>query len=160
MNKFCSTAILGIGSPHGDDQFGWAVIDRLAKMDFADVQLRKITHPVDLIPALDTHHHVLLVDASVGLPKNLPFLKVAFIHTADSKLVQETPSRSTHSLGLSATLRLAESLGKRTSHVTLWIGHGKSFEPMSDMSLAVTAAAEDCAVAIAKELYNARNVAC
>jgi hydrogenase maturation protease len=160
MNKLCSAAILGIGSAHGDDQFGWAVIDRLAKMDFADVRLRKIIHPVDLIPELDTNESVLLVDAGVGLPRNVPFLKIASIDAADWKLVHDMPSRSTHNLGLSSTLRLAESLGKRTSHVTLWIGHGKSYEPMSDMSSSIASAAEDCAVAIAKELCDARIVAC
>jgi hydrogenase maturation protease len=160
MSNFYSTVILGIGSPHGDDQFGWAVIDRLAKTDFADVRLRKINHPVDLIPELDENDRVLLVDAGVGLPQNVPFLKIDSIEAADWKRVQEPPSRSTHNLGFSSTLRLAESLGKRTSHVTFWIGHGKSYQPMSDMSSAIASAAEDCAVAIAKELCDARKVAC
>lgn len=160
MNKLCSTAIIGIGSPHGDDQFGWVVVDRLAKMGFSNVTLRKINHPVDLLPHLDAHDQVLLVDAGVGLPRDLPFLMVTSIDSVDCSLIEEMPSRSTHRLGLSSTLRLAKTLGKRTGHVTLWIGHGRSYEPMSDMSSAVISAASDCAVAIEKELCDARNVAC
>ena len=160
MSMVCSTVIIGIGSPHGDDQFGWVVIDELATMDSGDAILRKINSPVDLIPELETYNRVILVDASIGLPRNEPFLKLMYMDAKDHKLIREMPGRSTHDIGLYLTLRMAESLGKRTDHVILWIGHGETFDKMSEMSSATSMAASECATTIAMEMCDARNVAC
>lgn len=160
MKDLGTTIIIGIGSPHGDDQFGWTVVDHLASLNDADVKLHKISNPVDLIPELEAYERVILIDASVGLPQLTPFMRLDYADLVDRKLVQEMPSQSTHDVGLYLALRMAESLCKKTSHVSLWIGRGKSFAPMSKMNSTTAMAATDCAAAIAKELCDARNVAC
>ena len=160
MSEVCSTIVIGVGSSHGDDQFGWAVVDELGSMDVAGATLRKINNPVDLIPELETHKQVIVVDASIGLPRSAPFLRLSYNDAKDHKLVREIPSPSTHAIGLYLMLRMAESLGKRTDHLTLWIGRGESFEKLAVMSSATAIASHDCATAIAKELCDARNVAC
>ncbi len=154
--------VIGIGSPHGDDQFGWAVIDALdARSTTSGTStLRKISNPIDLLYELDGYERVILVDAGVGLPENVPFLRLNFAEAHDRQWIQDLPSRSTHDFGLYQTLQMAQSLGKPTDHVRLWIGLGQSFAPMVELNETMSMAAHACAEAIAKELCDARNVAC
>jgi hydrogenase maturation protease len=117
-------------------------------------------HPIDLICELDASERLLLIDAGTGLPNNVPFLRINFCDGEDCKRFQKTPNRSTHQLGLSLALRLAESLGKRIDHLILWVGQVQSLSPMSDMSPAARLAVQACCVAIQKELCDARKVTC
>ena len=55
--------ILGVGSPSGDDQAGWLVIDALAGLA-NDFDLRKLDRPgAGLIELLDGMERVILIDA-------------------------------------------------------------------------------------------------
>ncbi len=157
MNDSCSTVVVGISSPNGDDQFGWAVVDRLAKSQHNDVSFRKINNPVDLVAELETHERVLVVDAGMGLPQTVPLLTLAYKSAADRKIVQELPPGSTHDIGLDLTLRMAESLGKPTDHVSLWIGRGTTFDRLGEMSSSTRAAVDLCAAAIKDFLSNCRD---
>lgn len=153
-------AIIGIGSPHGDDQFGWAVVDDLKVILFSCNGLRfeKINNPVDLIPSLDESDRVILVDAAVGLPDGRWFQKLDLANVDDRAMIQEFLHYGTHDVGVDLVLRMAESLGKRTDHVELWIGNAKVFERLSTMSPEIAIAAKRCAAAIAKELCDARTI--
>lgn len=70
--------IAGIGSPHGDDQAGWAVIDHLSsRLDSAqpNVTLRRIKVPHELIDHLDGVNDLHLVDAASTPPDEEPRLR-------------------------------------------------------------------------------------
>ncbi|MGB7344716.1 MAG: hypothetical protein WBD20_10905 [Pirellulaceae bacterium] len=160
MNNLAARVIIGIGSPHGDDQFGWAVINELQSINEVGVSLRKINHPIDLITDLDTHDEVVLIDAAKGLSPEHAFQKLVFNNPVHRKLIQEIPSSGTHDMGVYETLQLAAMLGKRTDHVTLWIGKAAVFDQLAEMATSTKLAAKQCAATIAKELCDARNVAC
>jgi hydrogenase maturation protease len=155
-----TTIVIGIGSTHGDDQFGWAVVDNLASMKLVGLKLLKVCNPVDIINELETHERVILVDACDDLPRSSPILKLNYSEAKDQGLVRETTKRSTHNFGLEMSLRLAKSLGRPTDHVTLWIGRGESFSMISEMGSTTAKVAVDCAQLITEELCDARNVTC
>ena len=62
--------ILGIGSPSGDDQAGWLVVDALRAAGLGNVPDRiidKLDRPgANLIPLLQDADHVILIDAMQG----------------------------------------------------------------------------------------------
>ncbi|TWU46701.1 hypothetical protein [Rubripirellula reticaptiva] len=163
MNSSCTTIVIGVGSPHGDDQFGWVVIDQLDLRQLRGAKTLKISNPVDLIPYLASYEHVVLVDACIGLPRGQDFLRLGYANAIDRERIQKLPCRSTHDFGIHLALRTAEVLGERTEHVALWIGRGESFERMSDMREETVKRAIACADeiegAIEKVLCDARIVA-
>lgn len=56
--------ILGIGSPAGDDQAGWLVVDVLQAAGLEDVEIDKLDRPgASLIPLLADVSHLILIDA-------------------------------------------------------------------------------------------------
>jgi hydrogenase maturation protease len=59
--------ILGIGSPSGDDQAGWLVVDALQDAGLEDVDIDKLDRPgASLIPLLAGVSHLILIDAMRG----------------------------------------------------------------------------------------------
>ena len=160
MNPRSSSIVIGVGSSHGDDQFGWAVVDDLQSRDIANVALCKCNHPIDVIERLQTYERVFLVDACTGMPPGQKLRRLSYSDARDRTLLHELPGRSSHEIGLFVTLRLADSLGKPTDRVVLWIGKGRDFQRMSDMSREMAVTTAECADAIDRELCDARNVAC
>ena len=62
------TLVAGIGSPHGDDQAGWLVADRLTReLHRDDVAVRKATSPTELLNWLDGTERLIVCDACCGL---------------------------------------------------------------------------------------------
>lgn len=172
MNAHVSTVVIGIGSPHGDDQFGWAVVDALrsclhgkhagnelsghaAGISQRTLSLRKINNPIDLISELESYQKVIVVDACIGLPRSEPFRKLAYADLTDRSFLEEMPGRGTHEIGVGLTLRMSQSLKKPLNHVVLWIGSGTLFEKMNPMSASSVNTARECAAAIVKELCDA-----
>lgn len=151
-------AVIGLGSPNGDDQIGWQVVDRLASMGFDSVQFQKINNAIDVLPFLETSDHVHLVDAAVGMPSKTLFRKLSYSDPQERKLIQEVPTPDTHDIGPYLILRLAESLEKPTEHVTLWIGNGSTFGRREEMSETGQHAADACVGALIVELCDARDV--
>ncbi|MFV2065944.1 MAG: hypothetical protein ACC645_03120 [Pirellulales bacterium] len=58
-----ATRIIGLGSPHGDDQAGWLAVDRLAQIDELDAQPIALRITTDLLDYLDGCQHLILIDA-------------------------------------------------------------------------------------------------
>ncbi|MFP5409186.1 MAG: hydrogenase maturation protease [Gammaproteobacteria bacterium] len=59
--------ILGIGSPSGDDQAGWLVVDVLQAAGLEDVDIDKLDRPgTRLIPLLAGVSRLILIDATRG----------------------------------------------------------------------------------------------
>ncbi len=153
-----STVILGLGSPHGDDQFGWAVVDQIAEMQIDHLSLRKINHPIDIIEELSNRESVIIVDAAVGLPAGKTLHRLDYANPDDRSLIRENPSRGTHDFGIERVLRLAESLRKRLDHVGLWIASGERFERLGEMTDQVKRSVDECSAAIIAEVCHARMV--
>lgn len=101
--------ILALGSPHGDDQVGWCVADRLASDPDLAGCVFKLYHPLQMIEMFRDGRATLIVDAcrSGAAPGTVRRLE------ADSLDELPTAGISTHGGSVAEVLRLAEALGRR-----------------------------------------------
>ena len=113
--------ILGIGSPHGDDELGWRAIDILGSENLSD---RLSTHRLELLrldrpgPRLIEHltgaNLVVIVDAmtSGSAPGTVRRLDLNELETVLAPV-------SSHGLDLPASLALADALGMVTTDIVV-----------------------------------------
>ncbi|OYW37426.1 MAG: hypothetical protein B7Z35_09980 [Hydrogenophilales bacterium 12-61-10] len=143
--------ILGIGSPSGDDQAGWLVVDALAALGVqarSDVVIDKLDRPgVQLLALLKNADWVILVDAMQG--DGRPG-QVQRFDRKDWPAYRE--GLSSHGLGVIDALLLARELGQLPARLDVYgitIGSANPGESVHD---AVMAAATQLARRIADEL--------
>ncbi|MEK7991691.1 MAG: hydrogenase maturation protease [Thiotrichaceae bacterium] len=99
--------VIGIGSPYGDDQLGWKVIDALENTFSQPVSLLRCEAPVtDLLTYLKQAEFAILVDA---IHAELPIGQIC--SWSQLSLLPET-SVSSHGMNLMTLLQLAENLGQ------------------------------------------------
>ena len=143
--------ILGIGSPAGDDQAGWLTVDALLAggVPAGDAfTVEKLDRPgANLIPLLDSASWVILVDAmqSEGQPGR--------IRRFDQK---DWPGYghglSSHGFGVLDALSVAQALASLPARLDLYGIEIGSARPGDEPGLAVQAAAQHLARALAEEL--------
>jgi hydrogenase maturation protease len=145
--------VVGIGSPHGDDQVGWRLIGELAGMDHLRVRAEVLATPLDILNDLAGVDTLVVVDAcDAGLAPG-------------GVLIRDWPwpceergKASSHGLGIEAVLRLAEQLGRIPSRVVLFGVQTNRLEESPDLSGAlagVLPGIEDQLQALIRELcYN------
>jgi hydrogenase maturation protease len=100
--------IMGIGSPHGDDQLGWVAIDRLQPLLPAGISARKARGGLELLESLEGHDSAVIIDAAA--PAGRPGTFRTF--NWPSSLLANCERLSTHGLGLVAALELAMVLDR------------------------------------------------
>lgn len=143
------TLIVGIGSPHGDDQAGWLVAEHLAgKLDRADVAVRKAALPAALLDWLDGTDRLIVCDACRGLGRSG---KVKRWTWPDRELVDVAWS-GTHDLPLPAVLQLADRLGRLPQFVVVWSVEGADGNALAGLSFQVAAALPKLVADIAAEV--------
>ncbi len=98
--------IVGLGSPHGDDQLGWIAIDRLRPQLPAGISAQKVRDGFELLDSLEGHDSAFIIDAAA--PAGQPGTCRSF--NWPSPLLADGERLTTHSLGLVAALQLAEVL--------------------------------------------------
>ncbi|MCA1979437.1 MAG: hydrogenase maturation protease [Thiobacillus sp.] len=126
--------ILGIGSPSGDDQAGWWVIDALEDMGFSNrhgIELDRLDRPgAVLVSRLEHAAWVVLVDAmaSGAIPGTIRHFDRTDWRGYDGGL-------SSHGLGVFAALELAEAMGSLPPRLDLYgieigaAGHSSGITP-------------------------------
>lgn len=158
MSHHATTQVaLGLGSPNGDDQFGWTVIDELCQLG-VNAELHKLRHPVDILPWLDCAAQVHIVDAAIGVAEGGSLEYLEFSNVQHRKRIQEIPCCGTHDMGLYFVLMMAQSLGKPTDHVSMWLGRAEQFQPMSCMSPATMESRRACVLQLCRRLGRARSL--
>lgn len=127
--------IIGIGSPHGNDQVGWEVIEQLtSQADSCRLgEFRKAAVPHDVLDWLAAERAVHIVDA-LASEANEP-LRLTIAHDLqgslqacfqDEKGIQRNcafpnvQSNSTHQFDLLSVLQLADALGNLPPQLVLW----------------------------------------
>ena len=136
--------VIGLGSPFGDDRVGWRVIELLEGRLPQKIDLVALDRPgAALINWMQEIDHLILVDAvsSGATPGTLIKIDPAQLEKSGGRL-------TSHDLALSATLRLAASLGclpARTNIYGVEIG-GHTEEGLS--TVAEAAAAELASVIV------------
>ncbi len=124
--------IVGIGSPHGDDQIGWRLVQELSNLDQSGFSAHAVSTPIGLLDRIDDCDALIVIDAcDAG-------------RTPGTVLVREWPAilegeshASSHGLGVDSALRLAESLGKLPPRVLLFGVQASQCEPSDDLSPAL-----------------------
>ncbi|NSL56712.1 hydrogenase maturation protease [Uliginosibacterium aquaticum] len=109
------TLIAGIGSPHGADRLGWAVIEALRHEDLpGPVKLVACSLPAELTPLLLEAPRAIVIDALLG---DGPAGTLHQLSMAD--LPQVELRLSSHGLGLVDAVRLACVLGMPAERLTV-----------------------------------------
>ena len=122
--------ILGLGSPHGDDQLGWVAIDRLRPRLPSGVSAYKVRSGLDLLDRLEGHDAAVVIDtrAPAGRPGAIRSFVWPCPEQAHSFLL------SSHSLGLIEAFQLAEALGRLPRHVTIHTIEARDTSPGASLS--------------------------
>jgi hydrogenase maturation protease len=138
--------IVGIGSPHGDDQAGWLVADALQRSlnhfhrPHLACGVKKAVVPLDLLHWLE-HVDVLILcdacqsDAPAGHIQQFPLT-----NSTTGRLHNTLPdsdacsTRATHGFDLIQVLQLIQITSGRLPNTTLWVISGTSFSPGSAIS--------------------------
>ena len=121
---------VGIGSPHGDDQIGWIVVQELAAVMQGGVNAKAARQPLELLEWLHDVEYLIVCDAcqSGGAAGTLSRWM-----WPTASLVTQNRSGS-HDLTLPFVLALAERLGKLPERVTVWgieLGNALPARPLS-----------------------------
>lgn len=124
------SVIVGIGSPHGDDQLGWVVVDRLRPRLPAGITADKVNGGLELLECLDGHDAAAIIDAAA--PAGRPGTVRSFAWPS----AELTPCAlwSTHGLGLVQALQLAETLGSLPGHVRIYTIEARDISPCAALS--------------------------
>lgn len=135
-------SILGIGSPFGDDQIGWRVIDAINESGMLDrfppglMQTCCCDRPVtNILQKMMDSEVVILIDAmKTGLP-------VGTIRQLDPAGLQLYPHRiSSHQMGMAECLALGRTLGMMPVQMLCYGVEIDSIGPQKDMADALHAA--------------------
>ena len=153
-----SRMLVGIGSPHGDDQAGWLVAFELnrrlpdhTELDGQAWKCRMAKTPSDLLDWLDDVTHLIVCDCCESP------MEIGALHRwrwpADRFL--RTRSSSSHQLSLSNVLDLASSLGRLPSLVEIRTIGGAHFTPGTEPSAQVRDACQSLASQLWEEMTRA-----
>jgi hydrogenase maturation protease len=132
------TLIVGLGSAHGDDQFGWRVAEQLASAPaMENLIVRKARSPAELLDWLAGIERLIVCDAcqSLGSPGRVHrwFWPEAELSTVGSS--------GSHDLSLPSALALAHELGQLPPFVLIVAAeerrHGAAGEPSPEVAAAV-----------------------
>jgi hydrogenase maturation protease len=117
--------ILGLGSPHGDDQLGWVAIDLLWPRLPSGTSAHKIRGGVELIECLGGHEAAVVIDAAspAGRPGSIRFFTWPCPELGHRILL------SSHGLGLVEAIQLAEALGRLPHHVRIYTIEAEHISP-------------------------------
>jgi hydrogenase maturation protease len=129
-----STCVVGLGSPNGDDQFGWLVADRLtaesSRRQLSHVFVRRALSPAQLLDWLDDIDQLLLIDACRGLTSPRVLLHLEW----PAREIEQIRGSGSHNYNVWQTLELASRLGSLPRHCHLWCAGGQQFDPGQQLS--------------------------
>lgn len=146
------SCVIGIGSPHGDDQAGWLICDLLQPHLDPRIKIAKVASPIDVLDHFDAADCIWLCDGcrSLSKPGSLhrwvwPDPEIALCRFG-----------GTHDLDLASALKLGERLGKLPPHVVIWGIDIQSVDPVAEISPDVRAAVANVVREIQAEIDQAR----
>jgi len=139
---------VGLGSPHGDDQLGWIVVERLKPRLPRGVAWARAASALEILELFEGKDEAIIVDAAQ--PAGQPGSIRSFRWPCDSLRRGDAPS--THSLGLADALRLAELLGHLPRKVVIFAAEAQNVEPGAGLSPAVAGSVSALVAAILAEV--------
>lgn len=145
-----SPLIAGLGSPHGDDQAGWLVVERLHQLGVSHRDARIVYSPSDLCHIGSATRPLVVCDAGAN---GLSGGTVEFCEWPAQSL--PFSRGGTHDVSLEEALSLGLQLEAVPSIVAIWIINGHDFHPLSKPSADVVTAAEQLAERCWSQWYHA-----
>ena len=145
--------LAGVGSPHGDDQAGWQLVELLQQRQVPQLELVRLAKPIDLLDHLGTSAGVamaelLICDTCRGAG---PAGSCHRWTWPDADMPRMRWSGS-HDFPLPAVLALADRLGRLPAHVTVRAIEGHNLDAGAPMSTEVQQAIQAWAASLAAEL--------
>lgn len=111
-----SQTIVGIGSPHGPDQAGWIVVNRLRQRGHLQQNIQILATPIEILDHIKNCDSLVIVDAcQSGATPGTVFR----LQWPDSRIMTHR-SCSSHGWSVGESLQLAEQLGRLPSSVVLY----------------------------------------
>jgi hydrogenase maturation protease len=111
-----SVKVVGLGSPQGDDQAAWQVVERLRAQLTPTVEASTIVEPTRLLDVLEGCTKLVLIDACRSGQPPGSIIRLEWPQPA----LQTRSGFSSHGLGVGAVLKLAENLGQLPLSVVLF----------------------------------------
>jgi hydrogenase maturation protease len=167
MSEMARTLIVGLGSPHGDDQVGWRVAEALRPhvAHLSGVAVRTAAVPLDLLDWLEGVDSLHICDAccSAQPPGTLHRLTLrgpGGDNEPSGGAIELATLRcgGSHDFGLPAVLELAERLDCLPERVVVHAVSGCRFDPGDDMIEEVARAVPGLVNSILEELPDARDL--
>jgi len=158
--------IAGIGSPFGDDQAGWLIVDQLKHTldatlavddtpetphpNIARLLVRKARVPLDLLDWLSGVDILHVCDAGhnatqTGSLHHLSYDQQSLLNSADHDFAEGQAAHRGHDFGVLDVLRLAETNCSLPQQIEFWIVSGSRFAASDDISRDVAAGVRLCA---------------
>jgi hydrogenase maturation protease len=171
------TLVVGIGSPHGDDQAGWKVVEQLELRPLPGVEFRRAAVPHDLIDWIGEHMALHIIDGCAnsdraGHSDGQCHERFAMVEdakggvlslqfkdskpTASGTTTLERPlqlrSVGSHHIDMFAVLELAACLELLPESVVVWAIPGEQFGPGSGLTNLCQRAINSCVEQLSREL--------
>lgn len=146
-----SRCVIGVGSPHGDDQVGWLIADRLAVRGYREFPIEKVATPLEILDRLENVAWLGICDACHGSGKAGTWNRWTWPNV---ELTQQRFAGS-HDFSLTAVLNLAARLGKLPQTVVIWGVEVETCQPAEAISATALAAVEPVANSMIRDLNNA-----
>lgn len=108
--------VVGVGSPYGDDQLGWMVVQHLMQSPLANCHVRIAATPIELLDWIEGYDVLHLVDACLGIG----IAGTAHRWSWPCEELGVEGWSGTHDFSIPAVLALAEQLELLPQRVVLW----------------------------------------
>ena len=143
--------IVGVGSPHGDDQVGWRVVELLAEEHFPDAEVIAIRSASQLVDCFSECQRAIVVDAcqTGSVPGTITRLE-----WPDARMARPR-GPSTHGLGVVGAIELADRLGRLPPEVILYGVEMGACRPATPLSPAVESVLPELARRVGHEMRRA-----
>ncbi|HEX3657568.1 MAG TPA: hydrogenase maturation protease [Pirellulales bacterium] len=128
-SDFSGILLIGLGSPHGDDQVGWRVAEEISRL-VPTLPTACVASPIEILDRLDDVKRLVICDAcrSAGVVGGI------YRWQWPDRQLAPIEFSGTHDVELSAVLKLASALGRLPKQVTIWGIEIESSQPGQPLS--------------------------
>ena len=148
-----SRCVIGVGSPHGDDQIGWLIAERLMSQARQGTRIEKVVSPLEILDRMDQLDWLGICDACHGAGRAGTWRRWTWPNV---EVIQQSFAGS-HDISLTSVLELARRLDRLPRMVVIWGVEIDECQPAGSMSSAVLAAVDPVTAAILLELETAQS---
>jgi hydrogenase maturation protease len=141
--------VVGVGSPHGDDQAAWRLVESLSELGPDAICLGD---PTGILDHLDDCRRLILVDACRSGAAGGAIRRLSWPDPS----IGTSAGSSSHGLDVAAVLTLAENLGRLPGVVTLYVIEAAHCGPNQGLSPAVVDALPELRRMIRREMNGDR----